>query len=294
MLRFLFILSLMATAIQAKECQLPASIAQRVQIQELSDPKSNRDIYRNLKDMQSLCVKQISFQEGEYNWKMLLVWNAQELKGAFWYLPHDNENAAFDSAIYATKHYGGGFLAVMNHDRRIFKGQDPNRNFGTTRSQARICSQQKQPAPIYVDRVFSIINAFRDRRYPYLTLHTNSNGHSGNGGAGHISMLKKSSTVLSYPANTIKRGKRLGLRDEDSLIYIATAKSRPNLNRVKEFNTLGINVKYELVNPRRNDCSMSNYVVLGLGSEEYINIEVEHGDANTQRVMIDKVLSLYQ
>jgi len=264
-----------------------------VKVESVDEYKSNRDIYRNLKDIQKLCIKQIAFKENMYEWKMLLVWNPSKPKGAFWYLPHDDENTAFDSAVYATHHYGGGFLAVMNSDRRIFKGQDPNRNFGTTPSQARICSQQKYPAPIYVNTIFSIIDSFRDRRYPYLTLHTNSNGHSGNGGAGHISMLKQGSTVLSFPATTIKRGKRLGLSDEDSLIYIATKNKKPNMDRVKRFNDLWINVKYELVNPSRNDCSMSNYVVLGLGSEEYINIEVEHGDRDTQRVMIDKVLSLY-
>ena len=293
MLRFL-IISVMVVVLNAKECQVPDLLASMLKIEAIKDYKHNRDIYRNLKDIKSLCIKQISFKESKYRWKMLLVWNPHHSKGAFWYLPHDDENTAFDSAVYATQKYGGGFLALLNSDQRIFKGQDPNRNFGTTSSASRICSSQKYPAPIYVKTIFSIIDSFRDRRYPYLTLHTNSNGHSGNGGAGHISMLKKSSTVLSFPASTIKRGKRLGLSDEDSLIYIATKNKKPNMDRVKRFNDLGINVKYELVNPSRNDCSMSNYVVLGLGSEEYINIEVEHGDKDTQKVMIDKVLSIYQ
>ncbi|MEA2027714.1 MAG: hypothetical protein U9N49_01890 [Campylobacterota bacterium] len=293
MMRYIIVIGVFLGVLNAKECQTPSSIASMLKVEAVDEYQSNRDIYRNLKDIKSLCLKELSFKEGKYHWKMLLVWNPQEPKGAFWYLPHDDENAAFDSAVYATRHYGGGFLAVINRDRRVFAGQDPNRNFGTTATQARICSQQKHPAPLYVKTIFSIIDSFRDRRYPYLTLHTNSNGHSGNGGAGHISMLKKGSTVLSFPAATIKRGKKLGLSDEDSLIYIATKNKKPNMDRVKRFNDLGINVKYELVNPRRNDCSMSNYVVLELGSEAYINIEVEHGDGDTQKVMIDKVLSLY-
>jgi len=32
---------------------------------------------------------------------------------------------------------------------------------------------------------------------------------------------------------------------------------------------------------------MSNYVVLGKGTDRYYNIEVQHGDAPTQRKMID-------
>jgi len=292
-LRLLMTVSMLVVVLSAKECQVPSVIASMVKVDEVSS-RQNRDISRNLEAIESLCTKELSFSEGKYNWKMLLVWNPKEPKGAFWYLPHDNENAAFESALYATQTYGGGFLAVMNRDQRIFKGQDPNRNFGTTAAMARVCSQQKQAAPLYVQTIFTIMDSFRDTKYPYLTLHTNENGHSGNGGAGHISMLKKSASVLSFPANPIKRGSRVGLSDEDSLVYIATKNKTPNMKRVKAFNNLGINVKYELVNPNRNDCSMSNYVVLGLGSEEYINIEVEHGDGDTQRVMIDKVLSLYR
>lgn len=292
MLRFLIVLSTMLVTVYANECQLPSSIASIAKIEDVKTP--TKDTVRNTKSLQSLCVKEVAFNEGKYNWKMLLVWNPNQPKGAFWYLPHDDENAAFDSAIYATQKYGGGFLAVINRDRRIFAGQDPNRNFGTTNASAGVCSQQQYPAPIYVKTVFTIINAFRDRGYPYLTLHTNSNGHSGNGGAGHISMLKHGSTVLSFPATAIKRGRKLGLSDEDSLIYIATANKQPDKDKVAQFNKLGIHVKYELVNPNCNDCSMSNYVVLGLGSEAYLNIEVEHGDSDTQKVMIDKVLSLFR
>jgi len=289
MIRWIVLIALAILGVQANECQVPASIASIAK--EFKTPTN--DTLRNTRALKSLCVKELSFGEGKYHWRMLLVWNPKQPKGAFWYLPHDNENAAFDSAIYATQKYGGGFLSVLSNDERLFRGQDPNRNFGTTAAHARVCSEQKYPAPLYVTHVFKVINAFKERGYPYLTLHSNSNGYTGNGGEGHISMLQSSSTVLSYPAHAIKQGKRLGLSDEDSLIFIADTTRTPNLAKIKRFNALGINVKYEWVNANRNDCSMSHYVVLALGSSSYINIEVEHGDSDTQKVMIDKVLSLY-
>jgi len=281
---------MLSLSLHAQECALPPSLKGFLR---LESNILTSDMRRHAAQLERLCYQVVSFDEGSFDWKMLLVWSPSHPKGAFWYLPHDNENTAFSSAIYATVRYGGGFLSVINEDKRIVRGQDPNRNFGTTPTQSRKCSQQKYPAPLYVSTLFRIIDTFRDKRYPYLTLHTNSNAHAGNGGAGHVSMLKRSSSVLSFPARGIKRGRRLGLRDEDSLIYIATAKSNPDTKRVKMFNDLGINVKYEMLNPRRNDCSMSHYVVLELGSEAYINIEVEHGDKDTQRVMIEKILSLY-
>ena len=70
---------------------------------------------------------------------MLLVTNEEHPVGPFWFLPHDDENTAFDSAVYATKKYGGGFLAVMANNERYYKGQDPNRNFGDTYGIVRRC-----------------------------------------------------------------------------------------------------------------------------------------------------------
>ncbi len=61
-------------------------------------------------------------------------------------------------------------------------------------------------------------------------------GHSGNGGRGTISILRKSSVTKSYPAyKYIKRGVRKGLRDEDSLVYIAGTSKKPPKSNLKNF-----------------------------------------------------------
>ncbi len=249
------------------------------------------DIKRNSKHLKSLCLHQISFTEGKYNWKMVLIYHAKYAKGPFWFLPHDDEESAFDAAIYATNRYGGGFLAVLSNGERKFGGQDPNRNFGSDKKTTKICKQQKYPAPLYSKLIFSIIDTYRTPGLPYLALHNNSDGWAGNGGRGTISILKSSSLVQSYPSGKVHLGKSNSINDEDNLVYIAGTESVPSQKKLKELTDLGIHTKYEVVNRNNNDCSMSNYVVLNKGGD-YYNIETEHGDTNSQKIMIDKLMDL--
>ena len=119
---------------------------------------------------------------------------------------------------------------------------------------------------------------------PYLALHNNTNG-------GGVSVLKSSKSVqsfLAYPREQVTHGK--GLKDEDSLVYIAGSHSKPPSRKINRLLHEGMHVKYERVNRTNNDCSMSNYVVLGKHSERYYNIEAQHGDGRTQRKMIDKLM----
>jgi len=237
------------------------------------------DINRNFKSLNGLCVDLLEFQEGKYRWQMLLVTHPKSPKGAFWFLPHDNENSAFNSAIYATKKYGGGFLAVVAQEKRYFKQQDPNKNFGDTTIVANHCSKQNSPAPKYSKIIFNIIDNYRSRGVPYLALHNNTN-------KGGISILKSTNSVHSYPAyKTIRDGG--GLSDEDSLVYIAGSSKYPNRHKLNRLLRKGLNVRYEVVNKHTNDCSMSNYVVLNKHTNNYFNIEAQHGDTQTQKKMID-------
>jgi hypothetical protein len=51
-----------------------------------------------------------------------------------------------------------------------------------------------------------------------------------------------------------------------------------------------MNVKYEIVSPANNDCSMSNYVVLGKHTSRYYNIEAQHGHTRVQKKMVDLLM----
>jgi hypothetical protein len=271
-------------------CRIPSNLAPNIQLLNISRVQNNLDIMRNRKYIKEMCIYSIYFKENSTVWNMMLVFNKNHPNGPFWFIPHDNENSAFDSAVYATIEYGGGFLAVETGGRRNNHGIDPNRNFSTKRVRGR-CSS----SPIYTNVVFRVIEYFkRDSSMPYLSLHSNSNGFRGDGrgGRGSISILKNSGqAVKSYPAyKKILKTKRGGLRDEDYLVYIAGKTKKPPIGKLNRVIKAGFNVKYETVSSKSNDCSMSNFVVLGKGSTNYYNIEVEHGDVKTQKSMIDRLM----
>jgi len=292
MKRVVLLMTILITSIYAQNCSMPSTLSS-IYSTKITNIDKYSDLKRNRTNLSSLCIREVLLKEHKYNWRFLLIWNKNRPKGAFWFLPHDNENSAFDSAIYSTNRYGGGFLSVLANNSRYFNKQDPNRNFGVDSRSARVCRGQKYPAPKYSSTIFKIIDYFKSSNMPYLALHNNSNGYRGNGGSGGVSMLNCSKNTKCFKANNIIRGDKKGLRDEDTLIYLAS-KNGVNYNKVKLFNNLGLNIKYELINPNRNDCSMSNFVILNRGSSNYINIETQHGDSKTQKLMIDKIIRLYR
>lgn len=232
------------------------------------------------------CITETRVNEGGFNWKLHVIKNKKR-SGPLFVIPHDNENSAFPSAIYGLAKYGGTLVAVEAGERRIFKGQDPNRNFGTTRSAAAACPKQRAPAPKYTNAIMQ----HRKSGQPIIALHSNSNGWSGNGGSGTIS-INRNSKVMRPFVTAIARSRRLA--DEDTLIVIASTKppgkDRKQARALEHFTKkAGVNVIYEYVKPSQNDCSLSNYVVLNnLGS--YFNVEVENGDVQTQKHVLDIVM----
>jgi len=257
-------------------CPLPENLNTSVKKEILSSASASADIKRNDTSMGGLCANRISFYDHGKKWNLILVRNTKQPNGPFWYLPHDNENTALDAAVYATKKYGGGFLAVEANGNRYASGKDPNRHF--------------KPSSTYTKTIFKVIDTFKPKGIPYLTLHNNKDGHMKYGGDGTVSIKVSSSRTKSYPSGSIKTGKRKGLKDEDSLVYLAGRSLEPK--KIQALNAQGIHVKYELVNSSRNDNSMSNYVALYKSHAGYVNIEVEDGDVSTQKEMIDKVMKL--
>ena len=124
----------------------------------------------------------------------------------------------------------------------------------------------------------------------WLCTTTKTDGNS-NGGSGTISILTKSGKVKSYRAGNVIRGKRKGIQDEDSLVYIAGRSKLPQKSVLEPLLQSKMHTKYEIVNATNNDCSMSNYVVLKKGGR-YYNIEAEHGDEKAQRMMVDRLMKI--
>lgn len=241
---------------------------------------------RRILGKKNFCITEKKVSENGLNWRIFTIQNSKKKSGPLFVVPHDNENSAFVAGVYALRKYGGSLVAVESGERRIFKGQDPNRNFGTTKATAKRCRMQRAPAPKYTRAILKS----RKRGRPIIALHSNANGWSGNGGSGNISIRRKGDAIPFVSA--IARSRRL--KDEDTLIVLASkkppGKDRKLARKVAYFTKkAGVNVLYEHVTPASNDCSLSNYVTLkGLGT--YFNIEVETGDVKTQKKIIDIVM----
>lgn len=247
------------------------------------------DIRRQRRRLKSgkFCISEENFHEGGRNWKIFTIENRVLRDGPLFVVPHDNEDAAFVAGVYGLEKYGGALVAVEAGEKRFLEGQDPNRNFGTTRAAARRCRAQRAPAPRYTG---AVLKAHR-KGQPVIALHTNENGWFGNGGKGNVSIRRKGKGMPFVSA--IARSRRL--RDEDTLIVLAgiapPGKDREMREKIDYFTgNAGVNVLFELVSAATNDCSLSNYAVLS-GIRPYFNIEVETGDARTQKAILDKVMA---
>jgi len=250
----------------------------------------DKDIRRNMAQLgpdSGICLSELEFSENGLNWRLTIAENSKHPKGSTIFLLHDNENSAFDASLYGIKKYGGKLVAVEAGDKRQFKGQDPNRNFGVAKSTTSTCRDMRtKPAPLFTQFLLDLHNG--NLNY-ILTMHNNANGHSGNGGSGGISAARNSTVMHGLQAPNGG--------DEDDAVLLAGTKPYDKNNRAKKavsyFHKQGINVIYEHVTPERNDCSFSNHVVL-TGIASYFNIEAEHGHTAQQKQMLDVLMKFHR
>lgn len=258
------------------------------------------DVARNLKALSNgdLCLRLEVFTEGKLHWVLQIVQNRKNPNGPLWAVPHDDEDVAFDSAVYGVLRYGGTVVAVeRNHDRynRVGKRkQDPNRNF-QVRGEGK-CRLQLARSPLFTQRFMR----WHRKGQPIIALHTNKEGYDlipepdEDKSKGNVSIgieRDEDSHITEFPsARPIK-----ARSPNDTLIYVASRQKAPGDARLARFvrslNENGIHVLYEHV--ERNDCSMSNYAVLR--NLPYANIEVVDGDDTGAQVrMIDTVMRLFR
>lgn len=251
-------------------------------VKEIGD--SDGDFSRNRLALSSpdLCIRQDVFREGVLTWRLQIVRNRHSPGRYFWFVPHDNENAAFDTAVHGVTAFGGTMVAIETGGRRFNGRQDPNRNFSA--GTGRRCALQTGPSSAYTANVLK----WRGAGAPTIALHSNERGFNGDGrgGAGAISMLRPLPGNTPYPAPT-----PLPTRSpSDSMVFMAST-GRPPAALIAAMNRAGLNVMLESVSAGRNDCSMSNYAAL-VGLRPYVNIEVAHGDSAGQRRMLAAALPL--
>lgn len=225
----------------------------------------------------SLCITEKKFEEAGLAWHLEVISNTRAPRRVLWVVPHDNEKAAFATALYAVRRYGGTVVAVEANGSRFFGGQDPNRNFDAGGR----CPLQRAPSPLYTSAVLSERGSG-----PIVGLHTNSRG-------GPISFGRPPANVEAFSAAS-PTGGALGSSPDDTLIFVASTRppqANPSLlAEVKALNGAGINVFYENVSAANNDCSLSNYAALK-GIEGYYNLEVVDGDTAAQMRMVDILMA---
>lgn len=248
------------------------------------------DFKRNRSALSSaeFCIQQDTFTEGGLRWVLQIVYSKKNPHSVLWVVPHDNEDDAFDSAVYGLQQHGGTIVAVETGGSRFNRSQDPNRNFNSGTAK---CPEQIAPSPVYTSRV---MKWWRERT-PIVALHTNERGYAGDGkgGAGGISISK-----VPDGARAFRTAKSITAKSpDDTLVFVASTEQPENDANLKRFvqtlNQKGINVLYEHVSRTRNDCSLSNYAALN-NIRDYINIEVVRTDGPAQRAMIDIVLQTMQ
>ena len=241
-------------------------------------------------------VSEARFSEAGFDWHLLRFTNAAKPIGPLWVVPHDDENAAFDSAIAALKTHGGVAVVVNSGpgSSRTQSGQgicggrtsilsrcDPNRNFSLA-------------TPLFT-------NAHLDNRsagQPVIALHTNSPGFGP--GKGEITILDAAAASIGK-VRPRKNGYFGGagpaaLKDHDSyaiLPYIAPKIQDYDARCRNALVQAGVHVWHEAVG--KSDGSLSNYAVLEKADMVYVNMESRRETnlavaTERHRLMIDAYL----
>jgi hypothetical protein len=242
------------------------------------DPSGIRDgdVARNRRviEGEGLCVTVDVVREGAIRFVFTSIHDPEAPRGPVWYLPHDNEQEAFDAAVYAVAEYGGRMVAVNGDETRFFRAVDPNRYFAMSKADAAPC-RIRRPTPAYTAYVMDLFAG----RPEILSIHNNTRG-------GGVSVNVWNDKTRGYALDAGP------FQDADHLVYIASERTvdRDPKARARRDGLLaaGLNVVHERVTRGNSDCSFSNHVVLNDG-RPYYNVEAVHG-SRLQKRMVDRLM----
>lgn len=247
-----------------------------------------------------LTVTRVEFRDDRAFWRAYRIDNWRNPAGPRWFVPHDNENAAFQAALYAVRAYGGEVIAVeearslsgpdsrLNGDVAYGNSIDPNRNF-------------RDETPNYAR---AILGSIGDPTRLTIALHTNEAGYDSSKstcgppppaytGKGEISVLLCSD--LYAPRAAIYP--RWPFDDSDSVAIVSYFGDRSPESGfcARALSDADMNIMFEHV--VSSDGSLSNFALFhGL---PYVNLETQDrgitpdglGDARSRLLaMIDIVM----
>ena len=223
-----------------------------------------------------LSVSRIEFREDRAFWRLYRIVNLRHPSGPLWFVPHDNENAAFQAAVFAVRSYGGVVIAVeearsvdgpdsrMNPDVSYGRPIDPNRNF-------------RDDTPNYAATILADLGA---PPRLIIALHTNEPGYDAsestctppgatNTGKGEISVLLCSD--LYSPRPSVRAAWPYDDTDSVAIVSYLGDRSPANGYCARPLADADMNIMYEHV--VTSDGSLSNYALFrGL---PYVNLETQ-------------------
>jgi hypothetical protein len=216
-------------------------------------------------------------RENGFVWHLLRFTNISKPDGPLWIVPHDDENAAFESMIAGLKQNGGVGIAINSGAGSVRKQAgkgtcggrpsvltscDPNRNFSDA-------------SPKFTN----IILAEHRTGQPLIALHTNMPGFGE--GRGDITILDQAAARLGQRKprkdGYFGNGSIPELDDADVFAimpYSADSGISPlAMTCRKHLNMAGVHVWHERVG--KSDGSLSNYIALQRPDIAYVNFEAK-------------------
>lgn len=248
-----------------------------------------------------LTVTRVEFRDDRTFWRLYRIVNRRRPAGPLWFVPHDNENAAFQAAVFAVRSYGGEVVVVeearsiagpdsrMNGDVDYGRPVDPNRNF-------------RDDTPDYAR---AILAGYGGPPRLIIALHTNEPGYDSSEsrcgqpapvftGKGEISVLLCNDTYSPRPSVAA----RWPFDDTDSVAivsYLADGAPEDGFC-ARALAVADANIQFEHV--VTSDGSLSNYALFH--GWPYVNFETQDrgvtpeglGDARTRLLaMIDLAMA---
>jgi hypothetical protein len=231
-----------------------------------------------------LCIQARAAAASGVALRLTVVRNMQR-SGPMWFVPHDEEDAAFVAGVNAVQRYGGTMVAIENGEERLIGQFDPNRIFAATPEAAAQCGVAEPPAAI----IDALLNEW-DRAYPIVGLHNNWDGFAEAGGKGTISVRRDDAQMIPFPSE-VATGR---FADEDTVAMLVSLRP-PDDNAAGQvaigwFNDHGVHVIYRYLTDANNGCTLADYLAI-TGTGPYFNLETEAGDAATQIVLVDRLMA---
>jgi hypothetical protein len=252
---------------------------------EAANPSSlvDDDIIRHTGDpgyLAGITVTQTRFNENGFNWHLIRFTNSAKPEGPLWVVPHDDENAAFESMIAALRLYGGTGIAVNSgpgsERRQAGYGRcgvrakttsscDPNRNFSDY-------------SLLFTAAILDQISPGQ----PVIALHTNSPGFDGDGqgGSGNITILDTAAyrhgNIRSRAGGILAVNQPPELANHDTLGIIPYLNAQGAPDKKTGVCSLGLSnagLHLWLENVGQSDGSLSNYIILNRPDIPYFNAE---------------------